>query len=272
MHFILIICGAFFDHGAASATIFVRDPQLTPKTKVIDARNRDTWLRERWPRSVYLNWEQLSQPGAGSRGSLRESPDRLAEDLARAGLHRDDDLLILGDGPRGRGNESRIAWVLQSLGFRNLQVAMYSTLKSPAARESGPFKPEATARWKPKVDLRAVITAREFSKLKESRRPLVLDVRPARIKEPLPKAFAGFVQHRIDWREFFTADGLPRNDARSTLPPLAQQNGVIVVSFAGLSSAGVTLILREWGYDARNLAEGLSWFLDESSVLSEGGE
>jgi len=244
-------------------------------TKIIDARNRDAWLKQRWPQSVYLNWEQLSQPGVGSRGSLRESPEQLADDLARAGLHRDDAVLILGDGPSGRGNEGRIAWLLQSLGFKSVRVAVYTTTASgtkPLQLESGPYKPTPVARWKPQPDLRAVITAREFAKLNQARRPLILDVRPARIKDPLPKAFAGFVQHRIDWREFFTADGLPRNDARSTLPPIAQQNGVIVVSFAGLSSSGVTLILREWGYDARNLAEGLSWFLDESSAISEGGE
>jgi hypothetical protein len=157
------------------------------------------------------------------------------------------------------------------LGFRNLRVATYSASQAPAL-ESGPYKPVAVSRWKPQLNLRAVISAREFDKLGSHRRPLILDVRPARVKDPLPQAFSGFVQHRIDWREFFTADGLPRQDARSSLPPLAQQNGVVVVSFAGLSSAGVTLVLREWGYDARNLAEGLSWYLDPSTSINEGGE
>lgn len=268
---------------AQAAETFPATLDLSRFDLVVDARDRDAWLERRLAKSVYVNWEVLGPVGTASRGSLPRDPSATARELAAAGLHPDQRLLVVGGGRRGRGNEGRVAWILRWLGFTKVSVASFAAAAKDQPLERGPYVAPAKPAWKPKLATAGVATAKEAATLLERarRKPetgaVVLDVRPERVRAPLPDFFAGVQSYRISWRRFLNEKDVPDDKFRSELR-LPSRRPVLVVSHAGLSSALVALILRDWGYDARNLAEGLVPHLPVGPALapaaaaSEGGD
>ena len=93
---------------------------------VIDARTRGEYERGHIPGALWLGWEDFCERApvpAGSIlaedgywGGLAGPPAAVAERLARAGIRSDRALVIYADGPRSRGREGRVAWMLLYLG------------------------------------------------------------------------------------------------------------------------------------------------------------
>lgn len=90
---------------------------------IVDARPYADYMAGHIPGAIWMNWEawcesapahagsDLRQPGYW--GVLAENPhDRIEQRLAQAGLSSDSPIVVYADGPRSKGREGRIAWML----------------------------------------------------------------------------------------------------------------------------------------------------------------
>lgn len=237
--------------------------KIVNQTKLIDARSRERWLKKRLPKSIYIDWDHLSQPGVGSRGSLRENPQILADDFARMGLSPTDTVYIYGDGQRGSGAEGRLAWTLHWLGFKKIFVTNYSeALKwSQAQTESGPYVPTPTQKWSVKTDTSLIITKSEFVNLKNSSPKKIVTINlksrsPTFLPEPYnPSDLNIYWTDFLDHEKFVKAQ-LDEYFIRLKLNK--KETLVMPLSFAGLRSAYICLILKSWGYNSKINPEGYS--------------
>jgi thiosulfate/3-mercaptopyruvate sulfurtransferase len=97
-----------------------------PACTVVDARTRAEFGRGHIPGSLWLGWEHwcaAAPPDAGPLlaqagywGVLSDPPEVLARRLAELGVRGDGPLVVYADGPRSKGREGRIAWMLLYLG------------------------------------------------------------------------------------------------------------------------------------------------------------
>jgi thiosulfate/3-mercaptopyruvate sulfurtransferase len=97
-----------------------------PACTVIDARTREEFLGGHIPGALWLGWEDwcaAASPEAGPLlaqagywGVLAGPPALLARRLAAQGVRGEEPLVVYADGPRSRGREGRIAWMLLYLG------------------------------------------------------------------------------------------------------------------------------------------------------------
>jgi len=100
---------------------------------VVDARRHKQFLRGHIPAAVWLGWEAWCEPvpnyagpalaQQGYWGVLADArPEEYGQRLGSTGLRFDRPLVIYADGPRTRGREARIAWMLLYLGARNVSL------------------------------------------------------------------------------------------------------------------------------------------------------
>lgn len=100
---------------------------------IIDARPYQDYIAGHLPGAVWMGWEAwcaeapvhaghaLAQPGYW--GILRESTtEALQESLSRSGLSDEHPALVYADGPRSKGREARIAWMLLYLGISSVTL------------------------------------------------------------------------------------------------------------------------------------------------------
>ena len=262
---ILLTCTFGFFQNCFSydfKSIFSAPKEPPSKVKVIDARSRDRWLKGRLKDSVFFDWDHFSQPGAGSRGSLRIDPQVVADDLANSGFSLTDTVYIYGYGSRGRGNEGRIAWMLYRLGFNKIYVSDFKTAVAWSKKplESGPFIPTPVTKWTP--ELRKDLTLK-FDKFKnwasdKNKKYMIIALR-GRKNLKLPGMYSS-ADLNIKWKFFLeqpdqirTAilEHMKRNKYDKSVP-------ILPLSFAGLSSAYVCLVLKSWGFNAFLIPEGYS--------------
>jgi thiosulfate/3-mercaptopyruvate sulfurtransferase len=97
-----------------------------PACIVIDARTREEFECGHIPGALWLGWEEwcaaappeggplLTQEGYW--GVVADPPDLLAHRLAEQGVRAGEPLVVYADGPRSKGREGRIAWMLLYLG------------------------------------------------------------------------------------------------------------------------------------------------------------
>ncbi len=244
--------------------LFERPVQITANTRIIDVRTRDAWLVSRIAGSIYLNWEQFSQPGARSRGTLRISNKILAEDLRLAGISVKNRIVLVGDASAGRGNEGRMAWLLARLGFQDITLVSFNDLAAQnLGLHKGPFALPPTAEWKVKIDDSVHWSRSEFEQKIGKEKFVVLNVIDPSLNIRLPKIFTDLNPVSMHWKDFIDSAGRPTAQAKQQFQRLglSKEVPILVISFAGLSSAYVTLILRDWGFQARLIPEGISDFL-----------
>lgn len=109
-----------------------KDHHYTSYT-IIDARPYQDYIAGHMPGSVWMGWEAWCAGApvhaghaltrAGYWGVLREStPEALQESLSRSGLSDERPALVYADGPRSKGREARIAWMLLYLGISSVTL------------------------------------------------------------------------------------------------------------------------------------------------------
>ncbi len=250
-------------YAASDIIEFKAPPKNLSEVSLIDARSRDAWLGGRLPNSIYLDWDHFSQPGAGSRGSLRKNPQLIADDLALIGIHKDQPIYIYGRGIKGRADEGRLAWIFYWLGFKKIYISDFNTAKiwSDKALEKGPYFPKSTKPWK--VDLRStdILSLADYKKMRKERKPLILiDLRGHGQKEKLPGIYTPH-DLALHWTLFLTHPQIAKSSIENLLKSRSfdkSSTPIIPISFAGLRSAYIYLILKSWGYESYFIPDGFS--------------
>lgn len=158
---------------------------------IVDARPYANYIAGHIPGAVWMHWDtwceqaptyanpELAQ--AGYWGMLKDSaPEVLAEQLGLLGLSSDRPILVYADGPRSKGREGRIVWMLLYLGASHvflLDGGWSGWLKQGGNVEISPPTPE---RGQFQVMIQEHRRVR-LSQLKQAfyagRLPLLIDVR-----------------------------------------------------------------------------------------------
>ncbi len=101
--------------------------------QIIDARTRHEYEAGHIPGAVWMGWEEWCNPAPAPQGSilheagywgvLREAPEVwFSERLSACGVNLQAPLVVYSGGPRSRGREGRIAWMLLYLGAQDVAL------------------------------------------------------------------------------------------------------------------------------------------------------
>lgn len=100
---------------------------------IVDARRRPAFHAGHVPGAVWMGWEEwceaapdragptLAQPGYWGTLAISDSTD-VGRRLGALGLRDDGQIIVYADGPRTRGREGRIAWMLAYFGATNIAL------------------------------------------------------------------------------------------------------------------------------------------------------
>ena len=244
---------------------------INEKTVILDARAPFLWSLAHPSGSLNLQWEDFTQREPPFEGRLENDLFFHARRLARLGIGPNSDILVLGRGPTGEGEEGRLAWTLRRMGLAHVRFAGLESVSWPSTKEEAPARPEVPV-WKPTPDDTLEISREQaLQVLQKSPTNLwLIDVRPATeyLKESDPFAKMGVHSQLINipWTEFLSAKGELHASVKLKLQAVGLQpdDRIFVLDERGVRSAGSTLLLRDLGYSqATNWAGGyreLHWF------------
>lgn len=233
---------------------------ITPETVILDTRNPFEFSSNRIPGSINIQWSDFTFQSPETRGVLMTDSYALARRLALWGIDPKTPVLVVGNGPRGRGEEGRVAWMLLHLGVNKIQTARFDLFRARVA-EPGEEKPPANKPyWMPGDQTAREVTWADFQRaLQEKKKIRFLDVRtPENYKKELLWSTAAKFEHR-PWYEFFTPEGRVNTQMLSLLDSAGwkMDEEIIVISEDGVSSGAVTYALDQLGFNrAKNFSGG----------------
>lgn len=230
---------------------------LTDETVVLDARSSFDYGLNHIQNSLHMPWENLAESYAS--GEVLKDPRKAALKLSLSGLQPATPVVVVGYGPRGKGEEGRLAWTLLYLGFQDVQVGALELFRknmtpnaSPAAKNIPPWPVN------PRSELQ--VGKAEFDKLKSDpkgrldKRIFIIDVRSAKEYfnremakgQPLPDIHA----LNMEWTEFYNAQGRPNRSVVGKLKSLGIQptDRVIMISNKGVRSGAAAYALIALGF------------------------
>jgi thiosulfate/3-mercaptopyruvate sulfurtransferase len=255
---------------------------LKSKPVILDARSPLDFSVSHAPGAISVQWQDFAHSEAGFRGILLDDEFSLARRLSLWGIDPETPVLVLGNGPNGKGEEGRVAWMLKYLGVKNVRISSSKAIRSTIPRPEG--SPENKAVWKPVVNSEYLVSTQDFKKYVFARRiPIskarimalglgagnsgaldpeivVLDVTGTDLGNPWLVS-AGVPVKKIFWKKFIDDKGQIRPEVVEDLKAqhLSTNNEIFVLSENGESSGEVTFILRELGYQAKNFAGGIEF-------------
>ncbi|RYZ78911.1 MAG: hypothetical protein EOP06_28180, partial [Proteobacteria bacterium] len=216
--------------------------KFAPGTIVLDARPAFEFNMSHMQGAVNVAWEDFSRRPPDFRGLLDTDLHSITRRLALIGIDPNTNVLVVGKGKLGKGEEGRIAWTLQMLGVPNVQLAFHETFRSKKGED-----PQAANRnfWDAQVNPALEIPWRELrTKIEGGPAPrsrargksmgaaalptkaenfVVIDVRPKEEHslDNLTKRTSRPLRfYNLDWRDFFTDDMDPNPALIKTLNEL----------------------------------------------------
>ena len=250
---------------------------INEDTVVLDARGSFDFAMAHIPGSKNIHWEDFAQIRSAYPGKLKNKKAlyKMARRLARKGLTPESEVVIVGNGVKGKGQEGRLAWTLYYLGVRNIQFADISYFDFKLTNTINPEPPQKNKPiWKPDYHPSILAVKGEIRKatmdLPTSRNEKVflLDVRSK--KEYFSKrSFGGdygpdLQAIHIEWKEFLTPQGRPNLEMKARLRAIGMgpESRIIAISNRGVRSAAVAMVLTTMGFDnAANYAGGFKELL-----------
>jgi thiosulfate/3-mercaptopyruvate sulfurtransferase len=243
--------------------------QIPPNVIVIDARPAFEYSISHIPGSLHMRWEEFAQREEPFQGLLEQDLYFHARRLARYGIHPQSEILVVGRGEKGEGEEGRLAWTFKILGIDKVSFATIDNFSVPLTREELP-PPKHVAIWKPKIQEALVVDRKAFLRQAmkpktEPHRALIIDVRTEAqylgkdTKSYYSKNAPDFGAMNIPWFEFFETSGMARKSMIERLQAVGihADDLIYVIDEKGARSAAVTLALHELGYHrAANFAGG----------------
>ncbi|MDZ4676673.1 MAG: rhodanese-like domain-containing protein [Oligoflexia bacterium] len=194
-------------------------PKYPPKKKqfktpvVLDARPAFKYAMGHLNLAQPIRWEDYSQTEEQHKGALDPDYGLLARKLRLLGVKPDREVIVLGDGAQGIGEEGRIGWMLLYLGVKKVQVFNVDYMKGKKLFGERLDVDEAPL-WTPKINALIKIEKRElavFVKEKKSDK-VIIDVRTAEefngkktLNEKRPGHIPGAIN--ITWTKFLNDSG-----------------------------------------------------------------
>ena len=234
------------------------------KLVILDARPATEYLLSHLQGSYSVQWQDFSQVKAPFQGLLDPDLFYHARRLARYGITPQSQVVVVGNGLRGKGEEGRVAWTLKVLGISNVRISSLSQFSIPFSTQEPP-PPANAAIWKPELQNDWLVEKAEFfEKLKPPRQVVLIDVRPEdEFLEKRPSALGKKIRDlgaiNIPWTEFLDEKGEPNSPIQGRLKAIGidSEKEILVIDNEGVRSGLATFVLRELGFSrARNFAGG----------------
>jgi len=260
---------------------------VTDNTVVLDTRNPFEFAANHIPGSINAQWSDFTRHSPENRGILERDSYAIAKRLALWGIDPETSVLIVGHALEGRGEEGRMAWMLNHLGVKKIKTAKFDLFRGRVTNPDEPeVRPANKENWMPGATDSELLWEEWIEKLipyryefkflsvhlvdwKEGQRVgrfqnttlRFLDVRNNEeynrfnLKQ-LDKNFP--LVHR-GWVNFYNENGFVRPEALDFLRSQGwdEKDEIIVISEDGVSSGAVTYALKHLGYfRARNFSGG----------------
>lgn len=243
----------------------------------LDARPLADFLAGHPSGAVRVEWE-MTRAGLFIGGKLPDDLDALARRFAALGVDDARPVVVCGLGPRGFGEEGRIAWTLRLLG--HVDVALqdggcerYRDAGGAWARGPALVQAKGTLTLRPQDESRAMKS--DVVRALADPRVVIVDVRSRAEFDgatPYLEARGGHVPGalHLDWKSVFDDKGrVLRGDALSSVlraAGVARDRPVVVYCTGGVRAALVTEVLRADGVAARNY-DGSMWEWADDDTL-----
>lgn len=272
-----------------TAKVGTVDPiEIKTDTIVIDTRPPFVYSLSHLPGSINLSWQEFTETSLKKRGILVKDLFAKARRLARTGISIDSNVVVIGDGKDGHGEEARLAWTLQFMGVKNVEFVgknYFDQARWVGSHVKEAPKTEATM-WKPILQPQLLVTKEEVKKYLIKNKDLkpkdptkvmegeigsgkmtkgrtkIIDCRPS--KEYLGGSGLNFSPDvdvvNIEWSEFITEQGRPDPSILNKLRSIGigSDSRILVLSQSGLESAVVVMTLQKLGLgDVGHVAGGI---------------
>ncbi len=251
---------------------------LDQASVILDVRSAFDYSLAHIPNSINLQWDEFSEQSTAYKGKLQSDLFSISTRLARIGVDLDSKVLVVGTGIKGGGEEGRIAWMLAYLGVKQVSFIDISSLKARMINTTQEQN-KSTPIWKPKTLDSILCSTKEFlfavnkqgltnaiSYLGLSPRLYkIIDVRsePEYLgrgtidEDVIATPDVGAIN--IEWKQFFSKQGLPRNNIKKQLLDIGvkPEHRILVIDSKGVRSAAATMALLNLGFmNAANCASG----------------
>lgn len=233
-----------------------RPLELHEATVVLDARSNFDYGLNKVRGSYHFPWENLAEDRVS--GEVMRDKRKAALRLSLNGLQPLTPIVIVGNGPRGQGEEGRLAWTLLYMGFQDVQVAgvaMFRKDWTPNASPPAQNVPVFTVNVREEMQ----VSIPEFKKMMEDpkgrmqTRTFILDVRGEKEyfnRAKGAKSTPDINAIHMDWKEFYTAEGRPNAGARAKLQSLGitPADRIVTISQHGVRSSAAAYALLALGF------------------------
>lgn len=242
----------------------MRPLELHDATVVLDARSNFDYGLNKISGSYHFPWENLAEDRV--TGEVMRDPRKAGLRLSLAGLQPNTPIVVVGYGPRGQGEEGRLAWSLLYFGFQDVQVAGIAMFrKNWTPNPSPPAQNVPVWQVNPRTELQVSIP--EFKKLMEDpkgrmqTRTFIIDVRGEKeyFNRGKGKSTPDINAIHMDWKEFYTSEGRPNPAVKAKIQSLgiAPTDRIIMVSTHGVRSGAAAYALLALGFSrVQNFTRG----------------
>ncbi|MGF1521716.1 MAG: sulfurtransferase [Leptolyngbyaceae cyanobacterium] len=238
---------------------------------LLDARGQGL-IKQKLPGAIAVNWRDFSPRAAAVRGRLLEDDAQLTQRLQALGISQNIPVVVLGDPPRGWGEDGRIVWMLRTLGHQQAVLVdgglralveeagdTHSLSDTSTAHQPGDFVVRRDPTWSIQRDaVRSQIGSDNL---------VIIDTREPREfagKTPYGEQRGGHIPGAVNlyFKDLWGEDGrlLSRQEVNVKLQALGitPDTEVIVYCTGGIRSGWVAAVLVTWGFSTQNYA-GSMW-------------
>ncbi|MBM9588846.1 thiosulfate sulfurtransferase [Leptospira sp. 201903075] len=255
-----------------------------PKYTILDTRASGNRWKNKVPGSKTISWEELSRTDAPRKGDLLEVK-LVRKKINDLGIQESDNILVLGDGNSGWGEEGRIVWSLREAGFKQSYwvdggyPAYEKQIQKKSDSKKGNKDPGFTIDPK-QINPSSAILKEDILKGLPSKQYQILDTREPREfsgATPYGESRGGHIPSAKSffYQELFDAKGNIKSKAEVEVYlkqiGIQKEKPIVAYCTGGVRSAFVVGILRTYGYNAYNYAGSMwEWSHDPKLPLETG--
>jgi thiosulfate/3-mercaptopyruvate sulfurtransferase len=252
-----------------------------PDSVIFDVRPTLEFQTSKIPNSVQINPADFYQNKEPFLGLLQPDLYALARKLATFGVDENTEIVVVGKGAMGNGEDGQLAWTLQYMGVKNVKIDNVENYDRPV-QELYAKPVQQKPIWKPVLNQDMMVSLDEFKKKLKAfatREVILIDVRSEaeylrKAQDVFSKQAPDLGAFNIEWKKFIQADGSPNENVALVFKSLniKKDQEIILISNKGVRSAFVTYVLRESGYKkARNFSGGYMLLLQGHLPLKRIG-
>jgi thiosulfate/3-mercaptopyruvate sulfurtransferase len=238
---------------------------------LLDARPQFDYALGHLPGAVSIRWQDYSQTQEPHKGGLDPDLNLLSRKLRYLGINPEREVIVLGTGKTGQGEEGRIAWMLEFMGIKKIKVENILNVPGKKTVEDA-ARYESVPPWNPKPNYSLRVKKSDVQEVldKKPNDKFIIDVRDE--ADAKDKKIPGAIN--ISWTQFINPQGEPvRIDKVKEILAANKINAdgnLIFYSENGVTSGYVTFAVSQAGLHAQNYDGGFNEWSAPSGTAATG--